>query len=427
MTQLIKMKTSYIQRKFPKNTAKQIYSYFDIPIDEELLCGIWNSSIFRHGFVITNQSLYWYFKTKNGMKTGKIQKESASNIQFEISPYISSENSVASQANSIAEECSKLEIRSDEGTEEFYITGLTEEKSRTLCDILKFGFTQNELPQIDLAGLVKEMPLVPLRNFTDKILNLGDAAAEKISTFKDYLAKGIYEITHIKFVVKQNEEDSEDSKQESENKQDFAEKLDSLTGSMTDRKVAETENKQTSSKARGLAFSLLMNFIDICASLFFIAGIVVILRPELLKSSCLQSDQFKVIAIAIYILSKITVAFYSKKVYKKILPVILIVVSILSYFLFSYSFNLSQNSNQPNVFLPFIVTSCILELLSYFAFEYSCGYRSRTLFKKIIVIIILSFAIYVAAKFAIYEQKNEFLIAARIFWIELYDFCRTLK
>ena len=113
----------------------------------------------------------------------------------------------------------------------------------------------------------------------------------------------------------------------------------------------------------------------------FISGITVILKPRLLTEHGFpenQIQQFGTIAIAIYTLFKSAVAFYSKKVYKKILPVILIVVSILSYFLFTYSFKMNQAGSHS----IFIVTSCILALLSYFAFEYSCGYKTNTLFKK---------------------------------------------
>lgn len=440
MQKLIKMKNIYLQRKFPSSTEKQIVSFFGLSGDENLLCGIWTSPLFRNGFVITDAALYWFFNTDDGIKTGKIKKESASNIQFEISPHISSENSGTSLANSVAEECSKLEIRSDNRNETFYITGLTEQKGKTFCDILKFGFTQNSLPQIDLGELVKDMPFVPLRNFSDKILNVGDAIEEKFSELKDYLAKGFYEITHIKFVRIRNTEKAEQkseqkansTKTDSENdfvseaktketKQDF-EKTSKTFESNTDFQKSKndadsstSEEKQSPAKKHGAAFSFLLNFLDVCASLFFIAGIVVILKPELLPKF-LPPEQFPAIAIATYTLLKSIVAFYSKRVYRKILPIILIVVSILAYILLSSSLN--QKSYQ-----LFAAISSILCLLSYFAFEYSCGYRSRTLFKKVIATVILGFIIYVSAQYAIYPRKAELGTAASNFWREISKFC----
>lgn len=58
MTHLIKMKNSYLQKRFPKSTYEQLSSFFGFFADEELLCGIWVSPIFRHGFIITNKALY---------------------------------------------------------------------------------------------------------------------------------------------------------------------------------------------------------------------------------------------------------------------------------------------------------------------------------------------------------------------------------
>lgn len=448
MQKLIKMKNIYLQRKFPSSTEKQIVSFFGLSGDENLLCGIWTSPLFRNGFVITDAALYWFFNTDDGIKTGEIKKESASNIQFEISPHISSENSGTSLANSVAEECSKLEIRSDNRNETFYITGLTELKGKTLCDILKFGFTQNSLPQIDLGELVKEMPLVPLRNFSDKILNVGDAIEEKFSELKDYIAKGFYEITHIKFVRIRNTEKAEQkseqkansTKTDSKNDFVFEEEADSKTQktnqdfekssktsesntdfqeSVNDEDSSTSEEKQTPVKKHGAAFSFLLNFLDVCASLFFISGIVMILKPELINS-CFPPEQFPAIAIAIYTLLKSIVAFYSKRVYRKILPIIIIVISILSYCLLLYSLPIEQNPYQ-----LFAAISSILCLLSYFAFEYSCGYRSRTLFKKIIATLILGFTIYVCAQYAIYDHQDELRTAASNFWREISKFCEA--
>ncbi|MBQ9621768.1 MAG: hypothetical protein IJR39_00320 [Treponema sp.] len=297
---------------------------------------------------------------------------------------------------------------------------------------------------------MKEMPLVPLRNFSDNILNVGDAIEEKLSELKDYIAKGFYEITHIKFVRIRNtekakqksEQKTNSTKTDSENDFVFEEEADSKTQktnqdfekssktsesntdfqeSVNDEDSSTSEEKQTPVKKHGAAFSFLLNFLDVCASLFFISGIVMILKPALITEHGFpekQTQQFATIAIAIYTLLKSIVAFYSKRVYRKILPIILIVVSILAYILLSSSLN--QKSYQ-----LFAAISSILCLLSYFAFEYSCGYRSRTLFKKIIVIVILGFIIYVCAQYAIYPRKAELGNAASNFWREISKFCEA--
>ena len=426
MTHLIKMKNSYLQRSFPLSTHEQVSSFFGFSDDEDFICGIWASPIFRHGFVITHKALYWYFKTNDGIKRGKISKNSVSNIDFEISPHISSESSVASLANTIAEECSKLEIHYGEQTEIFYISGLTAEKGKTLCDILKFGFTQNALPQIDLGELVKEMSFVPLRNFSDKFLNFGDKLAEDLRDFKDYLVKGFHEVIHIRFVRKQKPEtkNQKTNQEESEVNKNFQTKPTSKNTEQFAKSEEKNEN-QISVKKHGAGFSFLLNFLDIFASLLFIAGIVVFLKPKLItkyENLSLQPEHFSTIVIAIYTLLKSIVAFYSKKVYKKILPIILIVVSDLSYFLFSYSLIMKQNSN-----MFFVVISSILCLLSYSAFEYSCGYKTKTLFKKIITTVILGFIIYVFAQYALYDkvQKECLKTSAQNFWREISNFCKA--
>ncbi|MBR0101229.1 MAG: hypothetical protein IJP90_16160 [Treponema sp.] len=74
MQKLIKMKNIYLQRRFPSSTEKQIVSFFGLSGDENLLCGIWTSPLFRNGFVITDAALYWFFNTDDGIKTGEIKK-----------------------------------------------------------------------------------------------------------------------------------------------------------------------------------------------------------------------------------------------------------------------------------------------------------------------------------------------------------------
>ena len=271
-----------------------------------------------------------------------------------------------------------------------------------------------------MGELVKEMPIVPLRNFSDKFLTLGDKIVEKVNDFKGYLARGFYEVTHIKFVRKRKTETKNSAKNDfnfkTEPKTDFAQKEQFA-------EFQKTEEKQPPAAKKGGSSSFLLNFLDIFASLLFVAGIVVILKPRLLTEHSFpenQIQQFGTVVIAIYTLFKSAVAFYSKKVYKKILPVILIVVSILSYFLFTYSFKMNQGGSHS----IFIVTSCILALLSYFAFEYSCGYKTNTLFKKILVVIIFGIIIYVMANFAIYgdKQKRELITAAKDFTEQLSNF-----
>ena len=432
MQHLIKMKNLYFQKYFPESTKEQISNFFNIPSNENLLCGVWTSPIFRNGFLITDKKLYWYFKTKDGIKKGEIQKDDSISVEFEISPHIS-ENSSTGSANSVSEECSRLEIRAGEQTETFYITGLAEQKAKTLRDILKFGFTQGTLPQIDLGELVKKPPFVPLKNFSDAILNFTDEISEKLGDFKDYFVKGIHEVTHIKFVIKHSDKSEKSSKtenksekQKSENVEKNASKAKQNSEEESDFEFIKTESKnegqksETTSKSEekhNSAFSFLLNLFDVCASLLFIASIIVILKPYLIENQGFEAEQFSKISLAGYTLLKCLVAFYSKKGARKIISILLVIISILSYLLLSYSLIMNENSRW-----LFISVSSVLCLLSYFAFEFSCGFKTESVFKKIQWIIILGILIYVFAHFTIYERKNELINSAKKFGEEIYNF-----
>ena len=436
VTHLIKMKTPYLQCEFSESTKEKFAKSFLLSDHENLLCGVWTSLVFRDGFAITDKNLFWHFKTKDGVKTGKISKEEANDIEFVISPYISSENSQTSQADSIAEECSKLEIRSNGRTETFYITGLTEEKGKTFCDILKFGFTQGEVPKIDLGELVKKLPLLPLRTFFDEISNLADSASENFQKYMEYLAKGFYEITHIKFKLKSTVEAENASKtKQSASQENKTSEHENQTETNQDSKKAEepenlttesqeekTEPQQKPSKKHNKLFSFVLNLFDVAASLLFIASIVNLLKPELFKKFSDFTVNFSQIAFSGYIVLKCCIAFYSKKTVRKIISIILVVISILSYILFTYT----KNNPQPNESGLLVFISITLCLLSYFAFEFSCGVTAKGLFKKILFIIVLSFVLYVTAHFAIYDKKTKLIKAARKFGQELSLFIDTL-
>ena len=437
---LIKMKNSYFQREFFESTEERISTFFNFSDNENLLCAVWTASFLRYGFVVSDKALYWFLKTSDGIKSGGIPKNQ--NAEFQIAPYISSENSVASLANSVSEECSKLEIRANGKAEEFYIRGLGEEKGKTLCDILKFAFTQGELPQADLGELVKTPAFVPLRNFCDEVLNIADESAEKIADFKNSVAKGFHEITHIQFKVKRAEE-TETPKSESKKENISAEstteskntKSEEENSTPSEKQKAESEspkvettsndnNEKTSDKIvsskQNSAVSFLLNLLDICASLVLLSSIVVLLKKNLLTNEI--SEQFSKIGLAVYTVLKCTITFYSKKTARKIIALILVVISILSYILLSYTLTMHPAKG----YELFIVVSVALCLLSYFAFEFACGFKTETVFKKIITIIVLECVLYIMACFAIYEQKEAFVESACRFWQEISKFAKTL-
>lgn len=430
------MNNPYLQCEFSGSTKERFSKFFDFSEDENLLCGVWASSIFRYGFVITDKTLYWYFKTNDGLKTGKFQKQGNSNIKFEISPCISSENSQISLADSIAEECSKIEIRTEEKSETFYITGLTEEKGKTFCDIIKFAFIQGEIPKIDLGMFVKTPKFIPFHTFFDEISNLAGSVSENFQKYTEYLAKGFYEITHIKFKLKTTIKSEKASKTKqsasSGNKASQYENQNETNQDYKKNKEPEiftkesqeekTEPQQKLYKKTNEFFTFILNILDILASLLFITSIVKFLKPNFLNKFRYLSENFSQIALSGYIVLKCCIAFYSKKTVRKIISIILVVISILSYILFAYT----VNEPKPNGYELLLSISATLCLLSYFAFEFSCSLTAKGLFKKILFIIMLSVVLYVTIRFVEYEQKNEIIKAACNFGKELSIFINNL-
>lgn len=427
---LIKMKNIYFQRDFSENTEERIFSFFNFSAGENLLCAVWTNAFSRYGFVITNKSLYWHLKTNDGIKSGGIIKNQ--NAEFQISPHISSDNPMAGLANSVAEECSKLEIRISGRTEEFYITALNEEKGKTLCDILKFAFNQGELPQIDLGELVKTPSFLPLRSFCDEVLNITDETIQKINDFKDSTAKAFHKLTHIKFKIKRtckpeneretyNEEEKSQKESEHGYNSEFEENTDKRENCSKKTDEDRSIKKQTPSEQHNYALAFLLNFLDVCASLFFLSSVIVLLKPELIGKLNLPPEELSKIALAVFTLLKCIVAFHSKNTTRKIIAILLVVISILSNLLLSYSFIMKHEGAE-----FFIIVSIILCLLSYFAFEFACGFKTETILQKITAIVIFGFALYVIAHYAIYEKKQQLLNSAKYFWLQLSTFCKTL-
>ncbi|MCR5401307.1 MAG: hypothetical protein K6E78_06885 [Treponema sp.] len=239
-----------------------------------------------------------------------------------------------------------------------------------------------------------------LKKVYEKFLILLDKICRKFCDFKERISKGIYELTNKKF-IKNEKSEAVESSENSVSNDDFSEK-----------EILEKNN-------RG-ALSFLLNFLDVFASLLFIASIVVILKPKLIVRHGIyleQFDQFKIVGLSIYTLLKSIVAFYSKKVLKRSLPLILLVISILAYFLLSYNLIM-----KPDSYKFFVAVSSILCILSYFAFEYSCGYRTKTVFRKVCSIIILGFIIYIMANFSIYSRRQCLMESADIFLEEIVKF-----
>lgn len=413
----ITTKHLYLQKDFPAETEKWLRILYGAAADERLLCAVWTNPVLRKGFLVTDKALRWYV-TANGEKVhGALLKDVSPRVDFSISPALSAETASAIGKRTLAEELSRLEMIADGRTFTFFVKGLTEEKGKTLCDILKFAYMQGEIPQTDLAAFVKAMPLLSFRNMCDGDLNLLSSFADKILG-----------------IAKTNEKDEKNSREsandetsgsasasESSDRTEDASKTDNMAASKEENaSPTQTETIVTALQNEpAFADSLqgfLLTVLDVCASLVFVATIVVILKPELLNKfvdvksifndvfgkkdsvfwkfsdfinfvrQCearLSTIHHGVVSfgLILFFLLKMLTVFVGKTVGRKIIPILMVIMTLLAVFLAVDKFLL---------FLPFC-------LLLYFAFEYSLGLRTKSIIIKLLILLILGVAMYISA------------------------------
>ena len=388
-TAYITTKNLYLQKDFPNESEKWLRILYGVAEDETLLCGVWTNPLLRKGFLVTDKALRWYI-TANGEKIhGALLKDVSPSLDFSISPALSADTASAIGAKTLAEELSRLEIKADDRIFTFFVKGLTEEKGKTLCDILKFAYMQGEIPQTDLAAFVKPMPLLFFRNGCDGFLNLLSSFADKILG-----------------IAKTNNKDKSKIQTEAEK----AETGSSASEAEADKKVAvqeespspdKSETLVTVAKKQTFADSLrkfFLSLLDVCASLIFVAMVVIAIKPQILPfveeadlqvDATLQSLSKKaimwkniviVIGLAIYTVLKMIVLLFSKNTGRKIVSALLVAITLLACFLMTSKFLL---------FIAFC-------FLIYLAFEYSCGFHTRGIIAKLIILFILSSALYIA-------------------------------
>ncbi len=401
-TQLIKSKNICLQRDFSESTRLRLSSFFGFSGDEKLLCAVWFSPHRRDGFIITEKKLYWKIRLGESVKRGEIQTDGRPDIEFDFSTYILPEKSFSSSSEkSMAEECSRLEIKAGELIEDFYISGLTEEKGKILCDLLKYACTQKRVPKNDLNGFIKLIEPNIIQSSLDSIVNTRDKLARNI----------LDKIAETKNAFKKQKEETA----EAESEQTYDESEESHSEIEPNLENPTEENTSTSGESAIVTnfFKLTsLNILDVLASLVFIAAAIVALKPQLMagfqfdssypawRLFCNFGDKFFSIsvektytssilsmrnlfvglALPVYFIFKTVVCTFSNTSTKKIIPFLLTVMMlVICYIIREHIF----------IFL-------LLSLLTYLCFELSCGSTSRAIKIKLCVTIILALIIYVA-------------------------------
>lgn len=382
---LIKTKNLYLQKEFSEQTEQWVRTLYAVAEDEDLVCAVWTSPIFRQGFLITNEAVRWSVAGMDGEKVhGSLLKDVAPAADFTITP---------------AGEFSRLEMTANGNTYTFFVKGLSQEKGTTLCDILKYGYTQGEVPQTDLSALIKPMPLPAVRNFFDGDLNLFSSWADKILGItkpqKENPQTSAAE-AHATDSTQAEEKSAQAEQPKSSAASGTAEQQPQSEPTAAEKPQAAPQDSQQKEASRGFsARSVLLSVLDVCASLIFIAAVVIAIKPELVPSLRAAEKNLQIeqawILIAFYVGLKIVVALFSKGVGKKIISTLLVICTIFTFFLVTEKFLLFS----------------ILCLLLYFIFEYSCGLQTKTIIAKLIVIALLGYIGYVTAHILLVQGNKE--------------------
>ena len=403
---IVTTKNLYLQKDFASWTELWLKGLFGAADKEKLLCAVWISPLTRQGFLLTDRGLRWYLPGEEAPISGLLLHEIAPHADFAVSG---------------SEAFLRIEITAAGGSYAFFFKNLAEEKGRTLCDILRFGYLQGTVPQVDLSVLIKNMPCTAFRNRLDGALLALAALPEK----RKRKAKAA--------AARQEQASGAQGQEKTENAAAAVAGAETAAGrhgagpgpdadcrqgdqaEATDaaRSYLKKRRKALKEKAAFIALSML----DLLAGLLFVAAVVIAIKPELLayaigkvtppelfRSFCWQGEYFKlfvfgvpqledagelliwrnlfvVAALAVYVLLKLFVALHSKNNGNKIVSVLMIAMSILA---------CSLVADKALIFIAFC-------LLIYIAFEYSCGLRTRIVFTKLLVLIGLAVIGYFAA------------------------------
>lgn len=267
-----------------------------------------------------------------------------------------------------------------------------------------------------------------------KILNFLNLLKEKICDFFAPLNKALFGT---------NEQDCSESEESYENEK--SEKESSNENAKKSRKDTSTENyenqyEQKSKEQIGIGQkikSYIPLVADFIASLFYIAVVVLVLKPSLLVRPpfSLLDKLIKLIGSLVphlqnifpqivyylisYIFIKLLVISLSKIIFRKIVPVLLVVLQILCLGLLLIKFKNDEIQPISNLLLfsPFA-------LLVYIIFQQVVGCSSTVIKKKLKLLIMFSIIGYIAAHIMFCDESREH---AKLFCSSLCSFIKTLE
>ena len=417
---VIMTKKVYVQKDFGEHTRQWLMASLGIASDERLLCAVWLHPLLRHGFVITDKALRWRLTSDaDGLRTaGTLHKAPAPAADFSITAAVTG-GTATSTAKTASEELSRLEITADGRRYAFFIRGLTEAKGQTLCDILKFGYQQGVVPQADMGDLVQTVPLPAVRNAFDAVLVFAATLPQKLrrkpaaaASAQEQSASGTTSDAHAAKNADASANDASAANDGATATSAAAAEQRTDAGAQPQTATAAQPAPRQQKSAKERVVGALLSLVDVCASLLFVASVVIAIKPELLPLAdadaasrtyavikyvgkhCMSIEVaekvspaleawrtlFVGIGLILYGLLKLVVIFATKGGGRKIVSLLLVAMMFLACALIAKSFL---------IFIAFC-------LLLYLAFEYSCGLSTARVCRRLLVLAIGSAVCYLA-------------------------------
>lgn len=473
-----------VQREFLPNSVARLGRLFCMDSRngyEKILCGVWTSDVFRHGFIVTDRNIYWRFVTGKGIITGQIKKERLDGVNFELQRMLA--ESVADKE--AIDGCSDtfiwmLSVTQGNSKETLYFNDIDEAGAKFLCDILKFAFLNGIVPEIDLGKAAVYSEQTHFSDAVDAVCNGYDAvysfftvktgklrsflenegnktkrkkkrnepAQEKTVSQKEtksadaqnneIIAEQPREIsTAEREMPRQNTQTqsdasatqtenikSETSKHQPETKENIEQEKEQKINAAETASIKEKAESKISKKEKSVKHFTtplwVLNLLDALSGIVFFAALIFALKPSLPESVNFDFN-LKILQLAKFIGSQALVI--SSDVPRAELPggdaaSVLILAALLIYFVLKIVVVLLSGSHKKIVsalLLAMMAASCfvlsktflvfvIFYVLLYASFELVTDFPWHSIWRKVLVLAVLAFALYVSLHIVLDED-----------------------
>lgn len=430
-----------IQTEFLPNSEKRLGRLFCMDSRngyEKILCGVWTSDIFRHGFIVTDRNIYWRFVTGKGIIAGQIKKERLDGVNFELQRMLTESVADKDAIDGYSDTFIwALSVTQGNSKETLYFNDIDEVCAKFLCDILKFAFLNRVVPEIDLGKVAVYSEQTYFSDTVDAVCNgynsLYDFHEQKINKFFDFVANIGNKNSRKK---KRNEPAQEKSASQKETK--AANDKNNETVSETRKHQREPEenivkekkqknnaSETASSKKKEKSHKYfatplwVLNLLDALSSVVFFVALIFALKPSLLGNVNFDFN-LKIVQMAKFIGSQalLIIGVSRSDLQGGDVASVLILALLLIYFVLKAIVMLLSGSHKKIVsalLLAMMTVSCfvltktfllfvIFYVLLYASFELVTDFPWHSIWRKVFMLIVLVFGLYVALHIVIDEQ-----------------------